>query len=270
MSDGRSSGAGVVNGARKVAVVTGGGSGLGRGIARALARDHCDLVLGWTTNQDAVEAAALELSAFGGRVLLVHGDVEDRSTAIHLVEVATEELGRLDVWVNNGGVSVLPPFLETSRDDMARMMAVSFLGTVSGTRAAAGAMIGPNSHGGRIINIACDLGTVATPLLAGYRATKFAVVGLTQAAALELAPHGITVNAVCTGMELAGAPWTAAAARHGRVGANAGGRLCTPEDIGAVVVWLSSAGAGFLTGQAIGTIGPATVGGPIGCDPPST
>jgi meso-butanediol dehydrogenase/(S,S)-butanediol dehydrogenase/diacetyl reductase len=232
-----------------------------------LARDHCDLVLGWTTNQDAVEAAALELSAFGGRVLAVRGDVEDPSTAVHLVEVATEELGRLDVWVNNGGVSVLAPFLETTLEDMARMMSVSFLGTVSGTQAAAGAMIGPNSHGGRIINIACDLGMAAASLLAGYRATKFAVVGLTQAAALELAPHGITVNAVCPGMEIAGAPWTADAARHRLVGAVPARRLCTPEDIGAVVVWLSSASAAFLTGQAIGTNGPGTVGRPIDCDP---
>ena len=260
MSDGRSSGAGVVNGTRKVAVVTGGGWGLGRGIARALARDHCDLVLGWTANQDAVAAAALELSAFGGQVLPVQGEVEDPSTAVHLVEVATEELGRLDVWVNNGGVSVLTPFLETSMEDMARMMVVSFLGTVSGTQAAAGAMIGPNSHGGRIINVACDLGMAAAPLLAGCRASKFAVVGLTQAAALELAPHGITVNAVCPGMDLAGPPWATDAARHSRVGAIPAGRLCTAEDVGAVVVWLSSAGAGFLTGQAIGSNGPATVG----------
>ena len=134
------------------------------------------------------------------------------------------------------------------------MMRVNFLGTVSGTQAAASAMIGPDSDGGRIINIASDLGVAAAALLAGYSATKFAVVGLTQAAALELAPYGITVNAVCPGTvetdmvlaeERAEARWTATTAdsvHHRLVSAVPAGRLCTPEDVGALVAWLSSPG----------------------------
>jgi NAD(P)-dependent dehydrogenase (short-subunit alcohol dehydrogenase family) len=253
---------------RRAAVVTGGGRGLGRGIAAALADAGCDLVLGWKSNQPALEATLLQLTRFGGRVVPVHGDVKEPATAAHLAEVAIKEFGGIDIWVNNAGISVLAPFLETAVDDVVCMLEVNFLGTFNGVQAAAGAMIA-GQRDGRIINIASDLGLTAAALLAGYSATKFAVVGLTQAAAVELAPHRITVNAVCPGTvetdmviaeETAEAHWkeTTVAAVHDRlIGAVPAGRLCTPQDVGAMVAWLSSGAASFVTGQAICTNGGA-------------
>jgi len=111
------------------------------------------------------------------------------------------------------------------------------------------------------------LGLRGAPLLAGYSATKFAVVGLTQAAAVELAPHGITVNAVCPGTaetdmvlaeQAAEAHWQGRSideVRQRLMSAVPAGKLCTPEDVGSVVAWLSSPGAAYVTGQAICTNG---------------
>jgi NAD(P)-dependent dehydrogenase (short-subunit alcohol dehydrogenase family) len=251
---------------RRVAVVTGGGRGLGRGIALALAEAGCDLVLGWNSNPEALAATVADAGRMGSRVQTVHGDVADPATSAQLAKVAAGEMGGLDVWVNNAGVSVLAPVLQTTPEDMAHMMDINVLGTFHGLQAAAGAMAA-GGEGGRIINVASDLGLVAAPLLAGYSASKFAVVGLTQAAAVELAPLQISVNAVCPGTvetdmvlaeQAAEAGWSGDsvdAVRERLLGAVPAGRLCTPEDVGALVTWLASPGASYVTGQAICTNG---------------
>jgi meso-butanediol dehydrogenase/(S,S)-butanediol dehydrogenase/diacetyl reductase len=251
---------------RPVAVVTGGGRGLGRGIALALAEAGCDLVLGWHRDPEALATTVGDATRLGARVEPVHGDVTDPATSAQLAKVATCQLGGLDIWINNAGVSVLAPVLQTSAQDMSHMMDINFLGTFHGLQAAAGAMTA-SRKGGRIINVASDLGLVAAPLLAGYSASKFAVVGLTQAAAVELAPLQIAVNAVCPGTvetdmvlaeQAAEAAWLGGpvdAVRERMLGAVPAGRLCTPEDVGALVTWLASPGASYVTGQAICTNG---------------
>ena len=247
---------------RPVAVVTGGGRGLGRGIALALASAGCDLVLGWHRHPDALADTVTAASRLGANVQHVQGDVTDAATAGLLAKVATTEFGGLDTWVNNAGVSILAPLLKTTVDDMTRMLDVNYLGTFHGVRAAAES-ISATRLGGRIINVASDLGLLAAPRLAGYSATKFAVVGLTQAAAIELAPLRIAVNAVCPGTvetdmvlaeEAAESAWLGTdidAVRARLHAAVPAGRLCTPEDVGSMVAWLASPSAGYVTGQAI-------------------
>lgn len=252
-----------------VAVVTGAGRGLGRGIATALAEARFELVLGWHRDEKAMTETLCRLEKLGVKALPVQGDMAEPGTAADLARVAATELGGIDVWVNNAGVSVLAQLLETSPTDMSRMMAVNFFGTFYGLSAAARVM-SEAGRPGRIINIASDLGLQVAPLLAGYCASKFAVVGLTQAAAVELGPLGITVNAVCPGTvetdmvlaeeeaeaRLTGVP--VVEVRERLRSAVPAGRLCTIEDVAALVTWLTSPGAAFVTGQAICTNGGAT------------
>ena len=251
---------------RQIAVVTGAGRGLGRGIACQLARDGCDLVLGWRSNESAVRETVDRVTGLGARALAVQGDVSDRFTSEQLAKAAVSDLGGLDVWVNNAGISRLSPLLETTVADMGAMMDVNFFGTFHGVQAAGMAMK-ESGRGGRIINVASDLGLVAAPLLAGYSASKFAVVGLTQAAAVELAPYGISVNAVCPGTVETDMVLAEEQAEADLVGTSLdavrqrlledvpAGRLCTSEDVAALVAWLATPAASFVTGQAICTNG---------------
>lgn len=249
-----------------VAGITGGGRGLGRGIAVRLARAGCDVVLGWRFDEASVNETAGQIESLGTKAITVQGDVSDPKTAARIVDAALGELGGLDVWVNNAGISRLSPVLDTTPEDMKSMMDANYFGTFHGLQAAAVAMT-KSGKGGRIINVASDLGVLGAPLLAGYSATKFAVVGLTQAAALELAPHGISVNAVCPGTvetemvlaeEVAEAELTGTttdAVRQRLRSAVPAGRLCSVDDVAALVGWLAAPEAGFVTGQAICTNG---------------
>lgn len=246
---------------RPVAVVTGAGRGLGRAVAVELARSGFDLVVGWSTDEDAAQGTAKLATDLGSRAVLVGGDVTDAETAQSLADAAVGQLGGLDVWVNNAGISFLAPLVDTTLQQMRRMCEVNLLGVFNGLTVAARAM--SSRGGGRIINMASDLGLKAAPLLAGYSATKFAVVGLTQAAALELAPLRICVNSICPGtvetdMVLAEEQAEAAArattvdhVRHRLVAEVPAGRLCEPEDVAALVAFLAGPGAGHITGQAI-------------------
>lgn len=246
-----------------VAVVTGGGRGIGRGIAMALAEAGFDLVLGWHCDQAAVEATAGQITAAGRktRAVTVEGDVADASSAKLLLDAAIS-LGGPTAWVNNAGVSVLAPVLGTDPSDLARMLEVNVMGTFHGLQAA-GRWFCEQQTPGRIVNLASDLGVQAAANLAAYSATKFAVVGLSQAAAVELAPAGITVNAVCPGtaetdmvlaerrQEVTLTGRSPEDVRRSYREAIPAGRFCTPADVGAVVAWLCSPAAAYVTGQAI-------------------
>jgi NAD(P)-dependent dehydrogenase (short-subunit alcohol dehydrogenase family) len=244
-----------------VAVITGGSRGLGRGIATALADAGFDLVIGYTSRKEAADEVASQAEKIGRRATVVAGDVSLPATAAAMVGAAAR-MGGLDAWVNNAGVSVLAPVIDTDPADLARMIDVNLVGTFHGVRAAAHQMRFVGSPG-RIVNIASDLGVQPSRHLGGYAATKFAVVGLTQAAAIELAADGITVNAVCPGTAETDMVLTERASevrltarppdvvRRSYLDAIPAGRFCTPADVGALVAWLCSPPAAYVTGQAI-------------------
>lgn len=254
---------------RRVAVVTGGGRGIGQGITLARAGAGLDVVVGYHRDRDAAEKTAAAARERGAAAEVVAGDVAADGTADALVAAAAG-LGGLDVWVNNAGVLHAAPLLDTSVDDAEAAMRTNYLGTFRGLSAAAAAMVAAGG-GGRIVNISSEVGLRAWPLYAAYAPTKFAIIGLTQVAALELGAHGILVNAVCPGLvetDMVTAKWPLEAALTGttveaiRAASAANtptGRLVTPAEVGGVVAWLAGDQAAGVTGQAVCVNGGATL-----------
>ena len=249
---------------KKIAVVTGAGSGIGRAIATELAaRDHTVVV----TDLDlaAAEATAKEL---GGDASALALDVTDAAQAKSVAEAVAQRHGAIDVWVSNAGISKMQRFLDVTPEDLRRTLAVNLEGIFLCGQAAARVMI--PAGGGVIVNVASMAGKQGrVPYLADYVASKFGVVGLTQAMAFELAPHGITVNSVCPGyvatpMQTRELGWEAALrgttedkVRQLYVDDTPLGRLETPQDVARAVAFLAGPDARFITGEALAVNGGA-------------
>jgi meso-butanediol dehydrogenase/(S,S)-butanediol dehydrogenase/diacetyl reductase len=212
----------------------------------------------------AAEETAKELDTFSTRL-----DVTDRESIRQAADEAEKALGSLEVWVSNAGVSTMAPFTETTEEDWDRNLDVNAKGVFLCGQEAARRLIG-RGEGGVIVNTASMAGKRgAVPFLSAYVASKFAVVGLTQAMAYELAPHGIRVNCVCpgyvsTGMQERELGWEAKLRgtssqeiRELYLADTPMGRLETPDDVARVVGFLASPDAGFITGEAIAVNGGA-------------
>jgi NAD(P)-dependent dehydrogenase (short-subunit alcohol dehydrogenase family) len=258
----------------KTAVVTGAGSGIGRATALALAEGGARVAV-TDVAEDRAGAVAREIQVAGGEGSHFRLDVTDRAEAETIARAVVRTWGRLDVWVNNAGVSTMRPFLELTEDDWRTNMDVNAKGTFLCSQAAARQMVGQapdrtSGLRGRIIHIASMAGKRGNaPYLAHYVASKFAVVGLTQAMAGELAAHGITVNAVCPGyvrtsMQEREVVWEATLrgmspeqVRQLYEKDTPLGRLETPEDVAGVVRFLAGPTAAFITGESIQVNGGA-------------
>lgn len=241
------------------AVVTGAGSGIGRAIATELAGRGFSVL---ATDVD-LGAARETASAFGGSALRL--DVTDASAVSSVVSSA----GDIDVWVSNAGISKMQPFVDTSPADLRRTLAINLEGVFLCGQAAARVMIGRGIRG-VIVNVASMAGKQGrVPYLADYVASKFGVVGLTQAMAFELAPHGIRVNSVCPGyvatpMQDRELGWEAglrgvsrAEVRQLWIDDTPLGRLENPQDVARAVAFLTGPDAGFITGEALAVNGGA-------------
>lgn len=182
--------------AGQTAVVTGGARGIGRGIVLTLAEAGADVLIADLLD-DAMQATAAEVRALGRRVLTRRVDVTDAAQVQAMVDLALAELGGLDILVNCAGVIGVRPVAETEQDwDF--VMDVNAKGTFLGCRAALAPM--RRAGRGRIVNVASIAGKEGFANLAHYTASKFAVVGFTNALAKEVAREGITVNAICPGI----------------------------------------------------------------------
>jgi meso-butanediol dehydrogenase / (S,S)-butanediol dehydrogenase / diacetyl reductase len=252
-----------MNAARRVAVVTGAGSGIGAAIARELShRGHAVLA----TDLDPAAAERVAGECEEARPLAV--DVTDRASIEAAAAAAVEEFGGLDVWVSNAGISHMARFTEVTEEELDLSLDVNLKGVFLCGQVAARTM--RERGGGVIVNTASMAGKQGrVPYLADYVASKFGVVGLTQAMALELAPDGIRVNSVCPGyvqtpMQDRELAWEATlrgsdpdAVKQLWLDDTPMGRLEQPEDVARVVAFLVGEDAAFMTGEAVAVNGGA-------------
>jgi NAD(P)-dependent dehydrogenase (short-subunit alcohol dehydrogenase family) len=243
----------------RVAIVTGAGSGIGRGIAIVLAREGADLML-----TDLDEALAQGVADEVGGTALQH-DVTSWESCERVVADTLERKGRVDVLVNNAGVSKSVPFHELDEAEWERVHDVNAKGVFLCCRAVVPHMMERRS--GRIVNVSSMVGKEAIPFFVHYCASKFAVIGLTQGLAKELAPYDVNVNAVCPGV-VRTPLWEPLL---DQLSTNKGisreeawqefvdgiplARPQEPEDIGEVVAFLASDRARNMTGQGINVTG---------------
>jgi NAD(P)-dependent dehydrogenase (short-subunit alcohol dehydrogenase family) len=250
----------------RVALVTGGGRGIGRAIARALGGPGTFVAVAGRTRSQ-LESAAIDLESLGGRALAVDIDVTSESSVAAGVQQLAEAAGHVDVLVNNAGVGGGEPIAGSDVERWRRTIDTNLTGMYLVTRGVVPLMRG----GGRIVNIASVLGRFGVPGYTAYCASKHGVIGFTRALALELAPEQITVNALCPG-------WvdTEMAAEGMRQGAEATGktfeqfrdsalgavpikRIIQPEEVAELVKFLASPGAAAITGQTYNICGGQTM-----------
>lgn len=249
----------------KVALVTGAAQGIGRGIALRLAKDGFDIAL-VDLKADKLEAVKKEVEALGRKASTFSADVSKREDVYAAIDHAEKALGGFDVIVNNAGIAQVQPISDVTPQEVDRILKINVEGVLWGIQAAA-AKFKARGHKGKIINASSIAGHDGFAMLGVYSATKFAVRALTQAAAKEYASAGITVNAYCPGIvgtdmwveiderfsEITGTPKGETYKKF--VEGIALGRAQTPEDVAALVSFLSSPDSDYITGQAILTDG---------------
>ena len=235
----------------KVALVTGAQQGIGRGIALAFAREGADVALNYLDDRAAAEAVMRQVRAAGRHAALVQTDVARPAEVETMVARVLDELGGIDVLVNNAGVYPRVPFLAMRETDWDLVLDVNLKGGFFCAQAAAQAMI-DGGRRGSIINMASQAIRGAVRGV-HYSASKGGVVAMTRAIALELAPHGIRVNAIAPGLTDTAQPRYGNNEEELAVMASAVplGRMAQPDDIAAVAVFLASDDARHVTGQTV-------------------
>ncbi len=201
-------------------------------------------------NAAAAEATAAEVVALGGEALLLPGDVADAATVPAIFDALLARWGRIDVLVNNAGVVHDTLLLRMSDDDWDRVIATNLRSAFLCTRAALRPMLRQRS--GRIVNVSSIAGIRGNAGQANYAASKAALIGFTKSVARELASRGITVNAVAPGLiETDITTQMPEKARDALIEQIPVGRMGAPEEVAAVVAFLASAQAGYITGQVL-------------------
>jgi 2-hydroxycyclohexanecarboxyl-CoA dehydrogenase len=248
----------------RVALVTGGAQGIGRGIVETLGTNGVHVAVA-DLNIDLAEDAAAAINGVGGKAVGVQIDVTDTASVQAAVKSVTDSLGPIEIVVNNAGFDDFMNFLDTTEEFWDRILEVNFKGALRVIQATAPAMV--ERGFGRIVNIGSDAGRVGSSLEAVYSGAKGGIIAFTKTLAREVATNGVTVNTVCPG------PTDTPALR--RFAANAGEdaekvvagmtravpmrRLAQPVDVAAAVAFFASDGAGYVTGQTLSVSGGLTM-----------
>lgn len=246
----------------RIALITGGGRGIGRAIALEFAREGATIAVAARTEEQVQQVAEEISNQFQGRSLSVTCDVSSSASVNEMFASITKSFGRgPDILVNNAGIAETAVLIKTDDELWQRHLAINLSGTFYCTRAALPAMI--ERGWGRVVNIASIAGKIGAPYISAYSASKHGVLGLTQSAALEVARNGITVNAICPGyvdtdMTSRGIQnitrrtgITDEEARSALEGMSAQNRLVTSEEVAALALLLVSEEGRGITGQAI-------------------
>ena len=254
---------GVFGLSNKVALITGGAKGIGKAIVEAFAGEGAIVVIGDVDEEEAESTVSAVRKKFEGtRIFWYKLDVTDRRNATDVIQSILASFGKIDLLVNNAGVSTMAPVVDLTDWDWDFNMNVNAKGTFIMSQLVVRSMI-ERGIKGKIINIASQAGRRGFPLLAHYCASKFAVIGFTQSLALEVARYGITVNAVCpgfvkTGMQEREIEWESKLRGvspqevvKSYIETIPLGRLQEPEDVANVVLFLASSFADYITGASI-------------------
>jgi 3-oxoacyl-[acyl-carrier protein] reductase len=246
--------------ADKVAIVTGSSRGIGLEIAMAMAREGADIVINYSRSKDAAVAAVAEIEKLGRRALAVQASVTERSSVEHLVGCAVDKFGRVDVLVNNAGGFPIKPFASVTDKEWDEVMALDLKSVFLCSQVA---LIGMRrQRSGSIVNIASVSGLVGAVGMVPYSAAKGGVIAFTKALAREVAPMGITVNAIAPGIietDTALSVFPETALKIYTTYQVPLGRLGRPADVIGLTVFLASAEAGYITGQVYAVDGGYTM-----------
>ena len=240
----------------RVGLITGAGGGIGRAIARNLAREGMAVAV-LDSDGTAAQAVAAEI---GG--LAVTADVTSPKEVGDAVDSALARFGQIDVLVNNAGVAWMGPALDMPLEALQAMLRVNVEGLFIASRAVLPHMIARRS--GSVVNLASWAGKTGNAFFAGYSASKFAVIGLTQALAREMAPHGVRVNAICPGIVVDTAMRTAIEVQQRHYGLPETeereksipiGRVSIPDDVARIAAFLASDESAYMTGESVNLSG---------------
>ena len=249
----------------KVVAVTGASRGIGQAIVSSFAAEGANIIYGYYNHEPSAETVDM-LKASGGTVEPVRIDVREKKDCIQMVEKAVRVFGRLDIAINNAGVSTMNRAAELTEEDWDLNMDVNAKGVFLCCQAQVLQFI-KQGNGGKIVNIASLASKRPAALLSHYAASKFAVLGFSKSLALEVAEHRINVNCVCPGlvktpMQEREIGWEARlrgmtedAVKKEYVESIPLGRLEEPEDVAKVTLFLASDDAAYMTGQAINVTG---------------
>lgn len=249
----------------RVAVVTGGGSGIGAAICRAFAQEGAHVAVTDLRQEAAAEVAAT-IRAENGKAEAWAMNVADRTDVESAAREIATHFGPVDIWVNNAGISRVIPFVDCTDDVWDMILRINLTGTFIGCQVAVRQML-PRRRG-VILNMSSQSGKTGNSQYAAYCASKFGIIGLTESLAVEFARDGIRVNALCPGVVFT-ALWderhindyahkralTAEEVKPYLESKIPMGRLCTPEDVARSAVFLASDDAAYITGQAVNVSG---------------
>jgi len=242
----------------RVAIVTGGGRGIGRAVALRLANEGADVAISYRSNDETAERAAEEVRAVGVRCEIFKGDVAASGDVEALVKGVNEAFGRIDILVNNAGLTRDNLMMRMKEEEFDDVIGTNLKGTYLCTRAVLRPMI--RARWGRIVNVSSVVGLVGNAGQANYAASKAGIIGFTKSVAREVAQRGITANVVAPGYvetELTGSlPEKVKDQIRDQVPA---GRFGDAEEVAEVVAFLAGEGAGYVTGQTVAVDGGMTM-----------